>query len=227
LYILQTQAGRWYEPPVEEVVRFFANEWKVIWQAPVTFLVGWAILWGVGYFLAAWRFGKTIDNLQSENGTLRERVQLRDDRAAEYERKLDVDSPDEAKARLDALEQRLEKMGPRRLSEDQANTLVAKLAATPGKMQLQLAIGTSDGIRFESDFREVFTRAGWTIASHQIMGGMQSEHGLLVLYYRDTPQLRTLYEALNAAGLKYQVWDLSNQETDAQTGLLICPRALD
>src|SRR5665213_3041205 len=87
-------------------------EWRVLTGAPLlTFGLVVAML-ALGYLAAKWRFGAKMDAME-------ERLRHKDDRLKEYDDKLKGASPDEARARLDALEAQVRALGPRRLTAEQ------------------------------------------------------------------------------------------------------------
>ncbi|MFL4972815.1 MAG: hypothetical protein ACJ8DT_03835, partial [Microvirga sp.] len=61
---------------------YVLNEWAVLSGALSTFVIGALFLAGLAYAAARWRYTATIEGLK-------ERLQLRDDRIADYERKLE------------------------------------------------------------------------------------------------------------------------------------------
>lgn len=80
-----------------DILGFIKGEWAVISQAPLTFL-----LWGGVAAIAAYAFAR--HQLADQMASLGERLNLKDDRIAAYLEKLQGATPDEAKAKIAALE---------------------------------------------------------------------------------------------------------------------------
>lgn len=82
----------------KDAIEYLGGEWGVISQAPVIFFVALAILATAIWFALHWQFGA--------------RLTLRDDAIADYRRKLDGATPDEAADRIARLEKRLNSLTP-------------------------------------------------------------------------------------------------------------------
>lgn len=200
------------------------EEWGAVTSAPYLsvgiLIVVIGIVWAVIHFLYRHQVGGLKRDLESEQA---ESTRLRG-RVAEYELKAGR-TPDEAHDRIEKLEQRLAGLAGRRLSSEQKDQLTAALAPTPAAVSLQYAMGTPDGLKFQRDFGEVFQRAGWEVSGGTILGGPESEHGLVVILRKNSAPFQIFTAALRAAGFEYGVWDQTGQAQDgADVGLLICPR---
>lgn len=108
---------------------------------------------------------------------LESRLTLRNDEIEDYRRKLNGDSPDEAKARLDAMEAQLREfgpklaaLGPRFLTAEQQNTLTGVLSSRPAKVQISQDAATHDSKPFGRHFIAAFREAGWEVATATIVG---------------------------------------------------------
>ncbi|MEW6016765.1 MAG: hypothetical protein AB1760_01670 [Pseudomonadota bacterium] len=96
------------------LAEYLAREWAVVSQAPFTFIIASLLVGAVAWAAVLWRYGGKIDHLE-------ERVRLRDDEIADYKRKLDGATPDEARARIEKLEHDIERLSeavlPRKLDD--------------------------------------------------------------------------------------------------------------
>lgn len=69
---------------MEKLFEYIAKEWAVVSQAPFAFLVLAAIMFGMAYLAAKWRFEGVIDQVKATNGTLKERLHLKSEQAESY-----------------------------------------------------------------------------------------------------------------------------------------------
>lgn len=69
---------------MEKLFEYIAKEWSVISQAPLAFLILAAIIFGLAYLAAKWRFTAVIDQTRSSNETLKERLHLKSEQAEHY-----------------------------------------------------------------------------------------------------------------------------------------------
>ncbi len=69
---------------VEKLIEHIAKEWSVVSQAPFSFLLIAAIMFGLAYLAAKWRFTAVIEQVNSSNDTLRERLHLKSEQAESY-----------------------------------------------------------------------------------------------------------------------------------------------
>jgi hypothetical protein len=77
---------------VDRLFEYIAKEWEVLSDAPFAFLVLAAIMFGLAYLAAKWRFSTIIEQVRATNETLTERLHLRSEQAESYkERALNYD----------------------------------------------------------------------------------------------------------------------------------------
>jgi len=77
---------------VDRLFEYIAKEWEVLSDAPFAFLVLAAIMFGLAYLAAKWRFSTIIEQVRATNETLTERLRLRSEQAESYkERALKYD----------------------------------------------------------------------------------------------------------------------------------------
>ena len=69
---------------MEKLIEYIAKEWGVVSQAPFAFLILAAIMIGLAYLAAKWRFTAVIDQVKAANETLKERLHLKSEQAESY-----------------------------------------------------------------------------------------------------------------------------------------------
>jgi hypothetical protein len=156
----------WFNP--EHIVA----EWKVLTAAPLLTIGLVIATLAVGYIVARWRYGGTIEQLK-------ERLELRDDQIADYQDKLQGASPEQAKARLDALEMLVDRLRPRELSDSERASLLASLQVKPSNIEIVLDAAAVQSRKFHGQLVEAFRDAGWTVANPVVHGpGAHPRSGL-------------------------------------------------
>lgn len=189
-------AVRYDECVSEDILHWIEANWSVITQAPWVF-VGWTVL-------IAGAFWILLDYLKANQfSDLEGRLKLRDDEIADYKRKLGGATPDEAKARIDALEAQITKLQPRRLSLQQEATIVQALAETTGTLSVLQHVGPADSAKFADDIGRAFQKAGWQVqGSAVMMGGLTV--GLQFTPHEISAAAQAAANALRAASLDFQ-----------------------
>jgi hypothetical protein len=69
---------------VDKLFEYIAKEWGVVSQAPFAFLILAAIMFGLAYLAAKWRFTAIIDQTNAAKETLKERLHLKTEQAESY-----------------------------------------------------------------------------------------------------------------------------------------------
>lgn len=69
---------------MEKLIEYISKEWAVVSQAPFAFLILAAIMFGLAYVAAKWRFTAVIDQVKASNDTLKERLHLKSEQAESY-----------------------------------------------------------------------------------------------------------------------------------------------
>ncbi|EIS3746181.1 hypothetical protein LO909_003982 [Aeromonas hydrophila] len=69
---------------MEKLIEYISKEWSVVSQAPFAFLILAAIIFGLAYLAAQWRFTAVIDQVKASNETLKERLHLKSEQAESY-----------------------------------------------------------------------------------------------------------------------------------------------
>lgn len=178
------------------------SELGVIAQAPVSFGLALAVLTIIIWRALAWRHLGTLDSLEGRN-------KLQADQIADYKSKLSGASPDEAKARLDALEIQVRALSPRRLSEEQKEKFLSALGIIKGVIDITHDMAVADAKALTGDFAVTFQRAGWTVSLPAGMGIGNPPPSGIALRVRDvkvlTPVQATVKHALEAADICFDL----------------------
>ncbi len=153
------------------------REWSVISAAPFTFIAG-IILAGIIIWVAV----RAI--YLSEIRSLEARLKLRDDEIADYKRKLNVGSPDEAKDRIDRLEREVSLLHGRHVTKAQAEAIRREASAANGRIRIMSDPSASDSGTYVGQLQDAFKDAGWSVEGGQIMGsGAPSKYGMIVTFH--------------------------------------------
>jgi hypothetical protein len=77
---------------MEKLIEYVAKEWSVVSKAPSTFVILAALMFGVAYLAARWRYASIIEQVRAANEVLKERLHLKSEQAESYkERALKYD----------------------------------------------------------------------------------------------------------------------------------------
>jgi len=143
-----------------EVLR---TEGGVIAAAPWSFAICLFVIGGIIFLIIRSMKAQEVADLNS-------RLTLRNDEIADYRRKLDGKSPDEAKARLDELEARVAQLQPRRFDAAQRERIRAAIAAHAAKVSVGADMAAADARGLVADISAAFQSAGWEV-SNPMVGG--------------------------------------------------------
>lgn len=128
----------------------------------------------------------------------------------DYKRKLDGASPDEAKARIDALEAKLLAITPRSVGKDGREKMVSVLARYAGSVISIMADSScGDAGGFRGRLQMAFGEAKWRVSAGTMMGApYRSETGIIVsiddLNSVTEPQ-QAVMDALAAVNLQFEI----------------------
>jgi hypothetical protein len=176
----------------------------VIAAAPWSF--GLAVLAGIaiiaGFF--RWAYGRVLAHREGE-------IKVLERQLADYKDKLSGALPDEAKTRIEALEQRLEAIAPMRLTPDEKQALATNATLPQG---IEYKIGVYNDPHSEDyadDIGQALSMAGWKVRRDAMIGiGIfRSAHSLTIGYpthrqeFNLPPDAAKLASALDASGLVY------------------------
>lgn len=194
----------------DQAAQTIGRQFMTAWNAPVPFLAAMAAGWFVLRWYLKGQYETRISNAEST-------IALRNAQLQDYKDKLSGATPDEAKARMDALESRLDHMGPqiaalapRRVGPEQRQMIVTALDAFRGCAIVIAADGASpDASQLSKGLTAAFNSAAWHVQSAMVMGIANpppSGVGFLVENPSHlTPQQNSVVEALRAAGLDFDL----------------------
>jgi hypothetical protein len=69
---------------MDKVFEYISKEWAVIAQAPFAFLILGALMFGLAYLAAKFKFTVLVDEVKAKNETLKERLLLKTEQAESY-----------------------------------------------------------------------------------------------------------------------------------------------
>lgn len=191
-----------------ETAKTIWAQFVTVWNAPVPFLAALIASWFVMRWFIRGHYETRLANADST-------VSLQERQIHEYKEKLSGATPDEAKARFDALENRLEQLsamglGGRRISQAQRDAMVGILEIFRGAtIEIIMDGSAGDMILLHKDFTEAFSRAGWLVCGATVTGVPSHPPTGLALGVRNaqqlTPEQSCIERALKAAGIPYDL----------------------
>jgi hypothetical protein len=140
----------------EAFIKYVLGEFRMIWEAPLSFVTCVAAMFLIVWFAMDWRYGGVISNKDSELSLAKAQ---RDD----YRDKLGGATPDQAKAKIEALEKTIHlTMGARwePLTKSQIADLAAKLKDIK-KSRAQIMYENALGRELAQSILEAFQQAEW------------------------------------------------------------------
>jgi len=164
-------------PSWEKILEQFA----LVKAAPVPFFAVTLAIIGIVWYVENWAYSSIIANRDSTitNVTtskdeiivsLRERIQLRDE---QLQNKFKATPPDEAKSIIQTLQDKLDKLSPRRLPSEKKAAL-EKMLKLPSGTTFSIEIvhdgNCSDCNQLAADFSTLFSSAGWRVTSGMVIG---------------------------------------------------------
>lgn len=200
----------------EALANAIADQFVIAWNAPIPFFAALLLGWFLLRLWERYRVSKQIENLQSENSALRERIQLRDDRAAEYERKLHGATPDQAREQIEALRDEIEALKPkqRTLSPEQRETIIevaAGMNSEGSRIEIVYGHTSHESAVFASQIADALQAAGWDVHPDSLIigTGRLTKRGLTLAVHnmrKLSPMTVALGDALHQAGIPFQ-WE--------------------
>ncbi|RWD69526.1 hypothetical protein [Mesorhizobium sp.] len=183
------------------LIDFLKDNWAAVMAAPWVFVTLAVIIGGGGWAIGRFMYGERIE-------TLKTRIENRDEKIADYERKLGGASPDEARDKIDALERRLQALEPRSLSQGQIEKIGAILVRHPGAIDIIKDMGSPQANRLHSQLEKVFGQSGWQVRSPAAMGVTRPNSGILLTTQsgdQTTENAKCVMDAFSAAGLSFDL----------------------
>lgn len=148
---------------MEALIKYFANEGRVILQAPAIFAIAIVLVGGIIWAALGWKYSSQIANLQS-------RISLRDDQIGDYKDKLSGATPDEAKKRLDALELQVKALSPRRLTNEQKAQIAHTVGGKTALISIARDAAVGDTAPYTADLAQAFQDGGWHVQTPMVFG---------------------------------------------------------
>jgi hypothetical protein len=174
---------------LEEIAKYFAREWSVIASAPATFAMATLVVAFCVWRAMSWGFGREISLLKSQ--------------VTDYKEKLSGATPDEARAKIAALESQVSRLASREwpaLTEQASETLKRRLRAEELK-KIEVFIDDRDALALCTTLISAFNSIGW-IAMRNNMPHKCRE-GINV--YSDLPVAEAVSKAIeDATGYKVE-----------------------
>jgi hypothetical protein len=194
-----------------ELFAFLKKEWAVVSSAPSTFLFGCLLVAGVVWLIMHWAFRARLDSKDAQISLLKARCD-------DYKEKLGGATPSQAQEKIALLETRLAKLEPRRLTNEQRQTIttMTKLSSADIWFKIEVAWDGScfDCEAYAHDFRDALEKTGgWKIEAYRIFGvNRKSSKGLAIFIPNPNAppsHVMKLMRALEKAEIPY---DLIQQE---------------
>ena len=175
-----------------QLIEHLRKERSQVRKAPVAFATAMALVGGLALGAAALLYSYRLDSLN-------ERLRLKDDQLADYKTKLAGATPEEAKARLQALEDQVQRLSPRHLTAEQQAQIARIVTPLKGRAMISADAAVSDARMYANSFASAFTSGGWIVSTPLVMGvGLPPKTGLAVRV-RDAASLTALQRLVEAA----------------------------
>jgi hypothetical protein len=166
---------------MEQLIKYVLGEMREIRRAPLVFVTALLTLGAAIWWALDWRYTGIVSNRDLEISSLKTQ---RD----EYKEKLGGASPDQAKARIDALEQKVDELSKRTgppypLTDEQKDGLLKALQAVPPNERFHVTIlwPQMNGLRRYADaVQQVFSSAKW--AATVSVAGQSYAHGIFFIF---------------------------------------------
>jgi hypothetical protein len=193
---------------LDTFIKHILGEVRMIADAPTSFVIAVLATALLIWIALDWRYGGIISNKDSEIVIVKAQ---RDD----YQAKLGGSSPDQAKARIDDLENQLRvlrgQVEPRHLRPEQRQA-ITQSARVAGGMHALIIVhegGRPDCPLLAADFENVFRNAGWQVGNGVVMGPAQRPTRGIALMIPDPNNLsadaEVLQRALRAAQIEVEL----------------------
>ena len=187
---------------MELIIKYVVPEIDVIMKSPIPFLLSLTVITILIWRVLAWRYAVIIDGYEARN-------KLQADQIADYKAKLSGASPDEAKARLDALETMVAELSSRLLSEEQSRKVTSILSADPGRAYITLAVTAANARLFHAALEKCFSEAKYEISTWMAMSTKITPNNDVCLKVPDVDRLtsrqRLVLTALRSVDIEVAV----------------------
>ncbi|MEM6537862.1 MAG: hypothetical protein AAF668_09070 [Pseudomonadota bacterium] len=183
---------------INDSVQFIVKEWGVISQAPTSLAISIGLSGLVIWRVLAWRYNGIIEIANAKIASQSERLH-------EYQQKLDVQTPDEAKERVAKLEARLDALEPRRISAEQRSQMLLALNGFTGSINVVHDMGWAEARPIANSIASTFQAAGWLVQTPSVMGPTNPPISGIRIKVKNldalSPEESAAIAALEAAGL--------------------------
>ena len=176
-----------------------------------TFLFIIVLIFGAVWWLMDWRYGGVISNRDGTVASKDAEIALLKGQRDDYKEKLSGATPDQAKARIDALETRLARLEPRQLTDAQRAEFAARVRPPAGisySVAVTRDMGCADCVQLAADISAAFG-AGWNVSNPMVMGiPNMPPHGIAVRCHdvaNPSPEVRLIIEAMREAGVPFDL----------------------
>jgi hypothetical protein len=200
--------------------------WPMIRANLPTFAVILLLMFAAVWWFVNYVHGGSISNRDGIISNKDSEIALLRSQRDEYKNKLSGATPDEAKAKIEALEARLSAIEPRRLGQSIRAALVASLKP-PSDSQYSVSISvdmTGDGRQYGSDFKEVFRDAKWAVSDYSVLTGVRPPSGIAISFAdknNPSPEAKLVLSALRDQPISPSIfYKTAFNQTRLQT--LIC-----
>ncbi len=205
-------------PSWKEILEQFA----MIKAAPVPFFLVTIAIIGILSFIFSWAYSAIITNRDATIQSLEARIKLRDDQLAE---KLHSTPANEAQAIIKGLQDRINKISPRRLDPSKRSLLAQKLKLPSGasfRVEIIHDGACSDCNLFAADFSTLFSELGWIVRNAMVIGpGRIPPSGIGIIVSNPSALSgaeKIVVDAMNSAEIKFN--PQPGPTRDADVGLL-------
>jgi len=203
-------------------VQDLVNGWPMIKANPATFIAILVAIVLVVWFIFRFSYSRVLASKNAQ-------IELQDRQLADYRDKLHVASPQEAKARIDTLEQRLRQFEPRRLTDDQRKILIERARAYEHHELTILSEASSDCPGYAAAFEATLKEAGWVVHNWKIENPPQRPRTGIAVQVPDLNDLSTearlLRTALVAAHVDIELINMEDFPLKSPLQLLVTAKA--
>jgi hypothetical protein len=181
---------------LEKLLNFVSEEWAAIMAAPGAYARLAVVMFLAGFALATLLYKAQADNYKSL--------------ADLYRAKLDGASPEDARKRIEQLQEQLQRLMPRHLNEKQFAKIAEMAYGKRGRIQIDNEFNSADSSGLKADLLAAFTKAQWTVGGGTFQGsGVTTAPTGIAVHVVDpehpTMKEKVVMDALKAAGLDFNI----------------------
>ncbi len=202
---------------MKQLLEYLAKEWGVVSKAPFTFAILAVLMCALAYLATTWLYKGILSHKDSEITLLKAE---RDD----YREKLGGATPNQAKARMDTLEARIQQIEPRRLTQEQQIILATKMklpSDTTYKVEIIPDVACPDCNQYASNINTAIQRIqNWQVYEPKVVARIDKSQTGIVITVADPihPPLGAiiLMQGLTSAAVDFE---LSPTPTPSRNGV--------